>query len=135
MVLPRREPGFIVPAISVRIEVEFQPDTIPVMGRLWDSRQTGACLLFLIRHAVAVGQCGALILSPPNIGEPICARAEMLWVDRLRMASNVGGLFLETVPFEPTFLAMLMSNNGRPATGLSRHELLQDQERLLDLGP
>lgn len=95
----------------------------------------GACLLFLIRHAVAVGQRGALLLSPPNIGEPILTRAEMLWVDRLRMASNVGGLFLETVPFEHTFLAMLMHNHGHPGTGLSRHELLQDQERLLDLGP
>jgi hypothetical protein len=91
MVLPRREPGLIVLAISVCIEVEFQPDNIPVIGRLWDSSHAGACLLFLIRHAVAVGQRGALILSPPNIGEPICARAEMLWVDLLRMASNVGG--------------------------------------------
>lgn len=135
MVLPRREPRFIVPAISVCIEVEFQPGNTLVIGRLWDISHAGACLLFPIRHAVAVGQRGSLILKPPSIGEPIRTRAELLWVDRLRMASYVGALFLETVPFEHTFLAVLMRHDGRPATGMSRHELLQDQERLLDLGP
>lgn len=135
MVLPRREPRFIVPAISVCIEVEFQPDNTLVIGRLWDISHAGACLLFPIRHAVAVGQRGALILKPPSIGVPIHTRAEILWVDRLRMASYVGALFLDTVPFEHTFLAMLMRNEGRTGTALSRHERLQDHSGLLDLGP
>ena len=87
MVQPRREPRYIVPAISVCIDVEFLPEARLPIGRLWDVSRSGACLLFPRRHAVAVGQSGPLILKPPSIGEPIRTRAEILWVDRMRIAS------------------------------------------------
>ncbi|QVL53848.1 MAG: PilZ domain-containing protein [Cyanobium sp. M30B3] len=135
MVQPRREPRFIVPAISVYIEVEFQPEGKPLIGRLWDVSQSGACLLFPRRHVVAVGHSGPLILKPPSIGAPIRTRAEILWVDRLRVASYAGARFLETIDFQSTFLAMLMRGDPRANAGLSRHDLLGESESRLDLGP
>jgi hypothetical protein len=135
MIKPRREPRFIVPAISVCIEVDFQAGAGRLIGRLWDVSQSGACLLFPRRHAVAVGQQGPLILKPPSIGEPIRTRAEILWVDRLRAASYAGARFLEAVPFESTFLAVLMRGDVRSGTSLSRHDLLKDHDSLLDLEP
>jgi hypothetical protein len=131
MVQPRREPRYIVPAISLWIEVEFLPEDRPLMGRLWDVSQSGACLLFPRRHAVAVGHSGPLIIKPPGIGEPIRTRAEILWVDRLRIVSYAGARFLETIDFNSTFLAMLMRGEGRDQAGLGRHDLLRDQ---LELG-
>ncbi|MEB3265165.1 MAG: PilZ domain-containing protein [Cyanobacteriota bacterium] len=134
MVQPRREPRYIVPAISVCIDVEFLPEGRPLIGRLWDVSQSGACLLFPRRHAVAVGYSGPLILKPPSIGEPIRTRAEILWVDRLRIASYAGARFLERVHFESTFLAMLMRGDARANGGLSRHDLFGADSQL-DLGP
>ncbi|MFO0103742.1 MAG: PilZ domain-containing protein, partial [Cyanobium sp.] len=64
MVQPRREPRYIVPSISVCIEVEFLPEGRPLLGRLWDVSPSGACLLVPWRHAVAVGHRGPLILQP-----------------------------------------------------------------------
>lgn len=134
MVQPRREPRYIVPAISVCIEVEFLPEGSPLMGRLWDVSQSGACLLFPKRHAVGVGHSGPLILKPPGIGEPIRTRAEILWVDRLRIASYAGASFLETIDFNSTFLAMLMRGEGRDKVGISRNDLLGDQTSQLEVG-
>ncbi|MFM7511824.1 MAG: PilZ domain-containing protein [Cyanobium sp.] len=135
MVQPRREPRYIVPAISVCIEVEFLPEGRPLIGRLWDVSQSGACLLFPRRHAVAVGHRGPLILKPPGIGEPIRTRAEILWVDSLRIAFYSGARFLERIQFESTFLAMLMRGDARANGALSRHDLLGDQDSQLGLGP
>jgi hypothetical protein len=134
MVQPRREPRYIVPAISVCIEVEFQAEVRPFMGRLWDISQSGACLLFPSRHAVATGHSGPLILNPPNIGEPIRTRAEILWVDRLRVASYAGARFLETIDFDRTFLGMLMRGDPRSNGSLPRHDLLNGGDPLLGLG-
>jgi hypothetical protein len=134
MVQPRREPRYIVPAISVWIEVEFQAEAKPFIGRLWDISLLGACLLFPRRHAVATGHSGPLILKPPNIGEPIRTRAEILWVDQLRVASYAGARFLETIDFDSTFLGMLMRGDPRASSSLSRHDLLNDRDPLLGLG-
>jgi hypothetical protein len=81
-----------------------------------------------------VGHSGPLILKPPGIGEPIRTRAEILWVDRLRIASYAGASFLETIDFNSTFLAMLMRGDGRDKAGISRHDLLGDQTSQLELG-
>ena len=134
MVQPRREPRHIVPAISVCIEVEFMAESSPFIGRLWDISQSGACLLFPRRHAVATGHSGPLILKPPNIGEPIRTRAEILWVDRLRIASYAGARFLEAIDFDNTFLSRLMRSDPRSNAALSRHDLLNDGDPLLGLG-
>jgi hypothetical protein len=134
MVQPRGEPRYIVPAISVCIEVEFMAEDRPFMGRLWDVSQSGACLLFPRRHAVTPGQSGPLILKPPGIGEPIRTRAEILWVDKLRIASYAGARFLEQIDFESTFLGRLMRGDPRSNTAPSRHDLLRDGDPLLDLG-
>jgi hypothetical protein len=134
MVQPRREPRYIVPAISVCIEVEFMAESSPFIGRLWDISQSGACLLFPRRHAVATGHSGPLILKPPNIGEPIRTRAEILWVDRLRIASYAGARFLEAIDFDNTFLSRLMRSDPRSNAALSRHDLLNDGDPLLGLG-
>ena len=134
MAQPRLEPRHIVPAISVCIEVEFQVDTKLLMGRLWDVSLSGACLLFPRRHVVTPGQQGPFVLNPPNIGEPIRGRAEVLWVDRLHIASYAGVRFLQLIAFDTTFLAMLMRSTARPCTGLSRHELLNNPGNLFDLG-
>jgi hypothetical protein len=133
MVQPRREPRYIVPAISVCIEVEFQAEQRPMIGRLWDVSQSGACLLFPRRHPIAPGMSGPLILKPPNIGEPIRTRAEILWVDRLRVASYAGARFLETINFGTTFLAMLMRGDPRANGSLSRLDLLEDEDPQLGL--
>lgn len=135
MVQPRREPRYIVPAISVCIDVEFLPEARLLIGRLWDVSRSGACLLFPRRHAVAVGQSGPLILKPPSIGEPIRTRAEILWVDRMRIASYAGVRFTEKVNFDRTFLAMLMRGDARANAGVSRHDLLGEPGSRLGQGP
>lgn len=135
MAQPRLEPRHIVPAISVSIGVEFQVGDQLLMGRLWDVSLSGACLLFPRRHEVRSGQQGPLVMSPPNMGEPIRGRAEVLWVDRLHMASYAGVRFLQPIAFDSTFLAMLMRSTARPCMGLSRHELMNDAGDQLGLGP
>lgn len=133
MAQPRLEPRHIVPAISVCIEVEFQVGTKLLIGRLWDISLSGACLLFPRRHVVTPGQQGPFVMNPPNIGEPIRGRAEVLWVDRLNIASFAGVRFLQPIAFDSTFLAVLMRSTARPCSGMCRHEQLNNPGELFDL--
>ena len=106
--IPRREPRFVVPAISISIQVDLLVPPDLFVGRLWDVSQSGACLLFPARCQIQPGMAGALTIHHPSVGSSIHTRAVLLWTDRLNTVVYAGAFFQEPVRFEQTFLSMLM---------------------------
>jgi hypothetical protein len=113
--IPRREPRFVVPAISISIQIDFEVPPDLFIGRLWDVSQSGACLLFPARFAVRPGMAGGLTIHHPSVGSSIQTRAKLLWTDRLNNVVYAGALFQESVPFEQTFLKILMRPSRAPS--------------------
>ena len=131
MAKPRREPRHVVPAISFSIQVDFQVETELYVGRLWDISCTGACLVFPSHHRVCVGSSGSLVMHHPNVGEPICARGELLWIDDLGLALYAGFRLLDPIDFETTFLSMLLGRSSGASTAdrlRSLRDILRDFE-------
>ena len=112
MAKPRREPRHVVPAISFSIRVDFQVESELYVGRLWDISKTGACIVFPPHHRVKMGSSGPLVMHHPNVGEPICARGELLWIDDLGHALYTGFRLLDPIDFEITFLRMLLGRSS-----------------------
>ncbi|MBM5824725.1 MAG: PilZ domain-containing protein [Cyanobacteria bacterium M_surface_10_m2_119] len=131
MAKPRREPRHVVPAISFCIPVDFFAGDELYVGRLGDISQTGDCLVFPPHHRVSVGSSGPLVMHHPNVGEPIHARGELLWIDDLDHALYTGFSFLDPIDFERTFLRMLLGrSSGTSATGRLRslRDIAQDMD-------
>jgi hypothetical protein len=106
--IPRRETRFVVPAISISIQVDLLVPPDLFVGRLWDVSQSGACLLFPARYQIRPGMAGEMTIHHPSVGSSIHTRAVLLWTDRLNTVVYAGALFQEPVPFEQTFLSILM---------------------------
>ena len=79
-----------MPSISMTIQIEFNVNPVPFIGRLWDVSSSGACLLFPMREPVVPGLVGTLKIHQPTFGDPIRLRASSLWDDLLESASYVG---------------------------------------------
>ncbi len=128
MAKPRREPRHVVPAISFSIRVDFQVESALYVGRLWDISYTGACIVFPTHHRVGMGSSGPLVLHHPNVGDPIHATGELLWIDDLGHALYTGFRFLEPIDFEITFLRMLLGRSSG-ASAADRLRSLRDVPR------
>ena len=124
--IPRREHRYVVPAISISIQVDFNSTDDLFVGRLWDVSQSGACLLFPARCAVRSGMEGYMTIHHPSVGAAIRARARLLWTDRLNTVVYAGALFLEPVNFAGTFLNILMQG---PRGAHSLPQLIDPAER------
>lgn len=125
--IPRREPRFVVPAISISIQVDLLVPPDLFVGRLWDVSQSGACLQFPARCQIRPGMAGALTIHHPSVGSSIHTRAVLLWTDRLKNVVYAGAFFQEPVRFEQTFLKILM-RSARTTSSLP--QLFDPQGRL-----
>jgi hypothetical protein len=109
----RREPRQVVPVISFTIQVELDLSHSIVRAKLWDISPSGACLLLPPNPNLATGDRGPLKLIHPYGNGDISTQGRVQWLDPLRNACYAGVVFLDSVDFSTTFLAMLLSRSNR----------------------